>query len=91
MAEKVTYKGPIWLTRDSDGDGLSDIICAWHKRPVRHRAGDGAVWLDDRDNVYDRLARYWREDAIRRFKTVPDDDLQCIRIGNDTPKGIKPA
>lgn len=76
------YKGPIWLTRDSDQNGLEDIVSAWKSRPVRYRDADGyAFWLDANDSAEGRLARYWRQAAEKRFNVVPDDDLQCIRIG----------
>lgn len=71
----------IWLTRDSDHEGLSDIVSVWKSRPLRHRlATGGAFWLDNRDNIWDRISRYRRADAVLRFRTLPDTDLECIRI-----------
>lgn len=70
----------VWLTRDSDTDdgGLSPVIDVWSSRPERTHDELGAYWLADTDAQH--LGHYKIESARARFKTIPDTDLECIRM-----------
>lgn len=68
----------VWITRDSNEHGVFDHVDVWNTRPQRYTDLDGAYWLADRDE--DRIARVRLERAALRFRTLPDDDRQCVRL-----------
>lgn len=73
-----------WLTRDSDANGvLSDEVRIWLDRPERFRDSMGVYWAcRTAESLWCKggleWARYW-------FRTIPDDDRQLIRNGEDKP------
>jgi hypothetical protein len=85
-----------WITRDSDAVGhLSEFVDVWLARPVREPLsnGVGCVWtcrdvervfVSDGD-VPARCATWTLSVCMRTVRTIPEDDRQCIRIGNDPP------
>lgn len=85
MSEPKIVPRPVcWLTRDSNSDGGLESIDVWDAPPVRYVAdilGDAhAFWLDSGDGIERRLAHLTPEEArLRGFRTIPDDDRQCIR------------
>lgn len=76
---KVPPPGPIevWITRDSlDGVPLASVD-VWSVQPDRFTDDEGAFWVAMADE--DRLARVEWASAVKRYRTLPDDDRQCIR------------
>ena len=74
MDRRVT----VWLVRDSDAFGvLLPYVTIWRVRPDRVAVGRGHYWRSDAGWV----ESIWPEECARRYRVVPDDDLQCIRVG----------
>lgn len=75
--------GPtVWLTRDSFGGEVEDHVDVWECRPTRHERDGGFVeWLDVGDGLGMHAEQISLADAKIRFRTVPDDDRQIIRVG----------
>lgn len=69
----------IWLTRDSDQFGAWDIVDVWYARPTMFRDTQGVYWLDDEGNHSSERHRLL--EAAKRFRTLPDNERECVRIG----------
>lgn len=90
----VTY----WLTRDSDPctGQPSAHVDVWWSKPQRFVVGErGSFWLD-RNNAMDERQACWSLDHARRIGVIPDDGMQCIRVGpesdsRDSLRTIKPG
>lgn len=91
---EMTY----WLTRDSDADGvLSEFVDVWLAKPARRTFGNGGAYWTAAIEVVEtgdgpKLVKYlvWtKEQCLMKCKTYPDDDRQCIRVGDDVEP--KPA
>ncbi len=67
----------VWLTRDSDPDGVYPFVDVWCVEPIGSRDDNGRYWVTL--DTSDRIGRYSISDAMRRFRTIPDDDRQCVR------------
>jgi hypothetical protein len=75
----------VWITRDSglgpDGatGDLYQHVDVWTVRPTGLRDDVGRYWLPiSADIVKVHAGRYTLDDAKRRFRTLPDTDLECI-------------
>lgn len=73
---------PVWLTRDSDSnhDGLLNTVQVWLRSPSRHKDDRGYFWTTD-DPEADRKEVRTLNSAKNMYRTVPDDDRQCVKIG----------
>ncbi len=72
----------VWLTRDSDASGLWDMVDVWTAPPQRHvdTQNGGAFWYRD-DEGTTKIARHHVNVAWLLFRTTPDTDRECVRIG----------
>lgn len=67
----------IWLTRDCEESGLSEIIEIWNSRPDPTCNEGIVIWFHS-DGPTSRMTV---EHARLNFRTIPDYALECIRIG----------
>lgn len=77
----------IWLTRDTDGEELSDIVIVWGSCPTRYRDSLGAFWSCGTE---ESLTWHRVETAKRLYRTVPDTDLECIRFEGEARRVPRP-
>lgn len=78
------YGGVVWLTRDSYEGVPETHVDVWTAPPVRRDdyAGDFIEWLDESDEgIAFHLDALTVAEAKLRFRTVPDTDRECVRIG----------
>lgn len=70
----------VWISRDSDEGGPSPIIKVWLDRPVKMRWASGYYWrcLDPQSF----WCSYSVDDALKIYRTIPDDAHMLIRNGN---------
>lgn len=73
----------VWLTRDSDALGLWEMVDVWLAKPTRYvdDSGAGGFFWHHIDEGDVKIARHRVDVALRLFGTIPDDDRQCIRVG----------
>lgn len=77
----------VWLTRDSFEGENEPFIDVWASKPERHRhVGDefeslGVTWFDIEGGIEQRLERLSLAAAARKYRTIPDDDRQCVVVG----------
>lgn len=66
----------VWLTCDTDTPGIVEV---WSWQPQRIRCEDGTSywWVEGTGELLDRFTRLA---ALKRFRTLPDDDRQCVRL-----------
>ena len=75
--------GKVWLTRDTWPDGsLAVMIDVWTEQPKRWPSyGGGCVWLSMYSSLRGHKESMGVEEAIARFRTIPETDLECVAIG----------
>lgn len=85
MSKPLTVPKPkpptVWLTRDSDVEGLPfGQVQVWNERPIRCRDSLGVYWgtILGAESLIGTYRLDW---AKHYYRTVPDDDMQCIRNG----------
>lgn len=71
----------VWLTRDSYGDALEDFVDVWEAVPNRHAFEFFVEWLDFGGGLGLHVESISLAEAKIRFRTVPDNDRECIRVG----------
>lgn len=73
----------VWLTRDSYEGATEDFVDVWEALPVRHDdyAGEFVEWLDLAGDLGLHVESITLVEAKLRFRTVPDNDRECVRIG----------
>ncbi len=79
MRDLVIY----WVTRDSDESGVLDSCCdVWLEQPRRHRFSPtgGAMWLDQSEGLGKRHCHASYESLLGWRHTLPDTDIECIRV-----------
>ncbi len=74
-----------WMTRDADpltGEP-SPFVDLWYVRPILNRMGTrGVYWLDGSvSGLAHQYTRVTVAEAIKIADVVPDDGMQCIRVG----------
>ncbi len=73
-----------WITRDSYGGVVEDVVDVWIAPPERRDdyLGGFIEWLDDSpEGIQFHVQSMSVEDAKERFRTVPDNDRECVRVG----------
>jgi hypothetical protein len=84
---KIVPKPVHWLTRDSFEGQLEPFVDVWDQEPVRHvhngEDGEslGVSWFDQAGGIGRRVARPSAAKARKDYRTLPEDDRQCVRIG----------
>jgi hypothetical protein len=81
----ATPESTYWLTRDSDGTGLSELVDVWTQRPTRvNLFGGGTAWLHEGiTGVEHRFAQWTLTETRLQCHVVPDTSLECIRVGHE--------
>lgn len=75
----------IWLTRDSEGGELADVIMVWDAPPERFVDSKGAFWscgVDAKAATWHRVST-----ARKMYATLPDTDRECVRY-EGTPRHV---
>ncbi len=68
----------IYIVRDSNVDGvLFNWVSVWTEKPSRMRCEEGAIWRRGQ-GLEGYVESLWIEDAVKRYRTMPDDDRQMI-------------
>jgi hypothetical protein len=69
----------IWITRDSDLNGEPlPCVSIWNAAPRRENFSKGAVWISGSHLLKGWVETLWIEDAKKKYRTLPDDDKQCV-------------
>lgn len=70
-----------YLTRDSYSDGsLLPGVHVWNHRPDRIKDPDGILGYIWKQGKAGWIATLTIEQAAKQFRTLPETDLECIRI-----------
>lgn len=70
-----------WIVRDRNLEGeLFDFVLVWYAEPQRFTVGAGVEWRRLPDGLNDYVGSLWPADAFRIFGTVPEDDIECVRV-----------
>lgn len=83
-----------YITRDSNCAGeLSGSVKLWYRKPVRQPLtfDHGYVWLPSigPDKDFGMYGSYDIEKIRKWYGTVPDTDLECIRVETQTAEPNK--
>lgn len=70
-----------WIVRDRNLEGeLFDFVLVWYAEPTRYIVGPGVEWRRLPDGLNEYVGSLWPVDAFRLFGTVPEDDLEMIKV-----------
>lgn len=80
-----------WLTRSKRDGELSPHVDIWTRRPERVRFDDGdSFWMAAHpDGTGAHYGRWTTQQCLFEIRTYPEDDRQCIRVGNEIEESMQ--